>query len=586
MGPEETTPVCSYTSVSIIYSFVLYVFIICRRYKVNLDTTCSYQSFFSNKRGNRFSGFIAEFKNLLGSDVPTSALKDFVIKHNLRCKLGIYHPKFDYDENIASIEGVGYCGYISLVDAQETSAFERWVPSENAAQAKLLRDMIFQIHTNTTTESPRLDFTVSYINTNPDNWALTLPEHGWMDIQDVSIFNFDNSNLYISYWQYREDKDSPKKPYRNLICSTNMKHRGSYHYRELVMILSAAKFYSYESSHFSRISVKSPDAELAEFESAFMVMLENLRKDSSCLDELLCQRSSKEGASIVDLWHSDEEFDDVDITNSTDVIQELYCGDLLSSDELSIAHADRTDFTPHSNIFNLKKRALLLGMVNSNKIFDAPVQGQEYRDKLRCVALEEDGYEVFTMDDKHNSSEGAECRHCKSNFCDERKMVIWLNKIWNGEASEANGAGVTTLITMQMWYRIMEFDYIILDYFFSPQAWASVRWTKHFFTKALPSWVTNGMLSKRGCSIWLPNFQWVARMINEHGELLKTLYNIHYVKDPMQNPLYRATNSTDCNKKLSECMEVINNHTQVNSTYFFQENLFIVLSTPKTKSLM
>ena len=47
-----------------------------------------------------------------------------------------------------------------------------------------------------------------------------------------------------------------------------------------------------------------------------------------------------------------------------------------------------------------KPKVLLLGMVYSNEM--NPLTGQMFRDRVRCVALEELGYEVKTLDDKHD----------------------------------------------------------------------------------------------------------------------------------------------------------------------------------------
>ena len=46
------------------------------------------------------------------------------------------------------------------------------------------------------------------------------------------------------------------------------------------------------------------------------------------------------------------------------------------------------------------KTALLLGMVFSNE--KDPRTGQMYRDKVRCEAMEQIGYVVKTLDNKHN----------------------------------------------------------------------------------------------------------------------------------------------------------------------------------------
>lgn len=93
-----------------------------------------------------------------------------------------------------------------------------------------------------------------------------------------------------------------------------------------------------------------------------------------------------------------------------------------------------------------KKYALLLGCVYANEF--TPKRGQEYRDRVRCEALERIGYEVYTLDDKHEETrESVPGRHCKANFSDARRMAMCIRQVW----------GYT-----------ISFDVIILDYFFSP----------------------------------------------------------------------------------------------------------------------
>lgn len=89
----------------------------------------------------------------------------------------------------------------------------------------------------------------------------------------------------------------------------------------------------------------------------------------------------------------------------------------------------------------------MLGMVFAAE--DCPKRGQEFRDRVRCEALENFGYEVFSLDNKH-SQEGDEVqkgKHCKANFADARRMAKAIRETWGWKA---------------------DFDVVILDYFFSP----------------------------------------------------------------------------------------------------------------------
>ena len=87
---------------------------------------------------------------------------------------------------------------------------------------------------------------------------------------------------------------------------------------------------------------------------------------------------------------------------------------------------------------------LLLGMVFSEET--EPKRGQEYRDRVRCEALEKLGYSVRTLDNKHKDDVLTNGKHCTANFADSRRMLKSMNNRWDKSI----------------------FDHIILDYFFSP----------------------------------------------------------------------------------------------------------------------
>jgi hypothetical protein len=97
---------------------------------------------------------------------------------------------------------------------------------------------------------------------------------------------------------------------------------------------------------------------------------------------------------------------------------------------------------------------LLLGVFHSRK-FDQrpegkePNRGQGYRDGVRCKALEELGYLVRSLDNKHSEPDvqSGEEIHCTANFADTRRMMKALRKTFGHDLS---------------------FDHVILDYFFSP----------------------------------------------------------------------------------------------------------------------
>ena len=88
---------------------------------------------------------------------------------------------------------------------------------------------------------------------------------------------------------------------------------------------------------------------------------------------------------------------------------------------------------------------LLLGMVYSEEL--EPKRGQEFRDRVRCLALELMGNSVKTLDNKHEDTEISSGKHCRANFADARRMLKSMRTKWGDE---------------------IEFDSIILEYFFSP----------------------------------------------------------------------------------------------------------------------
>ena len=52
-----------------------------------------------------------------------------------------------------------------------------------------------------------------------------------------------------------------------------------------------------------------------------------------------------------------------------------------------------------------------------------PKVGQEFRDRVRCEALEQLGYLVRTLDDKHADDVLLHSKHCRANFTQPRRML-------------------------------------------------------------------------------------------------------------------------------------------------------------------
>lgn len=164
-----------------------------------------------------------------------------------------------------------------------------------------------------------------------------------------------------------------------------------------------------------------------------------------------------------------------------------------------------------------EEAVLLLGMVFSNEF--VPKVGQEFRDRVRCESLESLGYSVKTLDDKHDDSKLEHNKHCRANFGQPRRMLKAMAEKW----------GDSLLL-----------DHIILDYFFSPVGWARDRWTDGFFAETLPELAKRNVISVGG-KVWLPNLQCIIESIDRFREYINEFYTVLAVADPMQNPLFVAT---------------------------------------------
>jgi hypothetical protein len=136
-----------------------------------------------------------------------------------------------------------------------------------------------------------------------------------------------------------------------------------------------------------------------------------------------------------------------------------------------------------ASMVDYNNNVLLLGMVFSDQL--TPSRGQEFRDRVRCVELQELGFNVFTVDDKHADDYNNLLfpgKHCNANFNNERGLLNQIQAKWGTD---------------------VKFSHIILDYFFSPIGWARTRWLPSFFSKTIPSMAT--MTS--GGMLWLPHLR-------------------------------------------------------------------------------
>ena len=203
-----------------------------------------------------------------------------------------------------------------------------------------------------------------------------------------------------------------------------------------------------------------------------------------------------------------------------------------------------------------KEHILLLGMVFSQEM--VPKRGQEFRDRVRCVALEDLGFFVHTLDEKHDDLPLVHGKHCNSNFNHHRNFIRHVKSKWGGD---------------------IKFSHVILDYFFSPIGWARDRWLPSFFSQTIPSMALE--LLSLGGKVWLPNLQNVADSIESNLPCFNEYFIIHEVAEPMKNPLYVATeNATE---ELLRCPDRMTNDTQLGPLLKRSSSPFYALVLKKNK---
>jgi hypothetical protein len=226
-------------------------------------------------------------------------------------------------------------------------------------------------------------------------------------------------------------------------------------------------------------------------------------------------------------------------------------------------------------------------MFFSSGHFVVPNRGQGFRDNVRCQALQDQGYTVLSLDDKHDEDDYPieAKKHCKANFADARRMMLSLRERWGTE---------------------YEFDHIILDYFFSPVStlliltnslpsmfnfthtncpifrfffvkqagWARTRWTDNFFKETIPRMAIDCVI-RAGGRFWLPNLKCVADALVEFKAVIEEHYEVEYIAKPEKNPLYSATQTVEL--QLLRCPDKLTNETQMRPLLDHSAFPFIVL---------
>jgi hypothetical protein len=183
-----------------------------------------------------------------------------------------------------------------------------------------------------------------------------------------------------------------------------------------------------------------------------------------------------------------------------------------------------------------RDKVLLLGMVFSIDV--PPSRGQAFRDRHRCLALEQLNYDVYTLDNKHQPESSVLLRHCNANFTDARRLSRSIDSAWGTDIC---------------------FDYIILDYFFSPAGWAHERWTEKFYQNTLPMLVQEGIL-KLGGALLLPNLPCVTECLSTFYGTLQVYFDMS-AAEASDNPLYEASELAESDLML--CPDKITNKNQI-----------------------
>jgi len=127
---------------------------------------------------------------------------------------------------------------------------------------------------------------------------------------------------------------------------------------------------------------------------------------------------------------------------------------------------------------------------------------------------------------------------------------------------------------LECWGRI-EFDFIILDYFFTPAGYARDRWADKFYEITLPQLLESGVLKSRG-SIFLPRLQCVEESLEAFSKKLFRYYEV-IPCSAESNPLFNATELVV--ERLLLCPDKIINDTQMRPLLKISDLPFISLKS-------
>jgi hypothetical protein len=198
------------------------------------------------------------------------------------------------------------------------------------------------------------------------------------------------------------------------------------------------------------------------------------------------------------------------------------------------------DFRDDKDSMDGPKNILLLGMIFSKSI-DFNEVGQCTRDSIRCQALEDEGFSVFSVDlnkPKETVVYFGVDRHYTGNFSDSARFIRGINEQWNS----------------------IKFDFVCLDYYSLPDSdeYSGDRWGG-FFKSTLTKFVENHILSDQA-EIWLPNFAAIKNLLSICNHNISQYYESELITTKMQNPLYAATDRVA--DKLAKCKDNASNYVR------------------------
>ena len=253
---------------------------------------------------------------------------------------------------------------------------------------------------------------------------------------------------------------------------------------------------------------------------------------------------------LINASHTKRKFDDGSRPFWTDSATIAFLGEFWKAklqELFSIKVQKIHDVSP--NVTSVKKNyALVLGMyfISQGSLSNynrgkRHIPSQVPRDHVRCQALEREfSMTVYSVDDKHTPDrEFDNGRHLCSRF-DRKGFVDEVFAKWEGK----------------------QFSFIALDYFLSPVGYTRESWDERFYYETLPSFVYKKLLTPDGF-IWLPNNADVSDKLTTHFEVLRNVFTIEKIREPLLNPLYLATDSEECKQALAACdtHNTVNNYT-------------------------